>query len=212
MRWPVRLRGTGMGFRREALEEIAPLLRTSAEDIELTLHLVARRIPVEWLGEATVLDPKPADVAGATRQRARWLRGLLEAASACRHQVLRAAAMGPAGWSLLSSLMLKPRSLYFPLKVLLAASSWALASGGAAFWAVLAGFLTAAAAAEALGWIVGFRHISDRRETLLALVQLPKFALMWLRSASLLRIAREEWMRARPIQGDPAQGEAASAE
>jgi cellulose synthase/poly-beta-1,6-N-acetylglucosamine synthase-like glycosyltransferase len=210
--WPVRLRGTGMGFQREALEEIAPLIRTLAEDIELTLHLVARRIQVEWLGQAIVLDPLPADEAGATRQRARWLRGLLEAAAACRHQILRAAAMGPAGWSLLSSLLLKPRSLYFPLKVLLAVSTWAVAWEGTSMERALAWAVTAAAAVEALGWAIGLRYIPDRRETLRALLQTPKFALMWLRSASLARIAREGWLRARPLQGDPAQGEAASAE
>jgi hypothetical protein len=120
--------------------------------------------------------------------------------------------MGPAGWSLLSSLLLKPRSLYFPLKVLLAALTWALAREGTALERALAWALTAAAAAEASGWVIGLRYIPDRRETLRAVFQIPKFALMWIRSATLARIAREGWLRARPLQVDPAQGEAASAE
>jgi cellulose synthase/poly-beta-1,6-N-acetylglucosamine synthase-like glycosyltransferase len=208
--WPVRLRGTGMGFLRPALEGLASRLQTSAEDIELTVLLAAQGVRVVWLKDAVVLDPKPPDEVGATRQRARWLRGLLEVALACRGQLLHVVALGPPGWSLLSSLMLKPRSLYFPLKVLLTASAWALAAGGSAAWRLLAWALALSTGAEAAGWVAGLGYAPAPRETLRALLQAPKFALMWIRSASLLRMARHSWLRARPMPPEPVQGEASA--
>jgi len=210
--WPVRLRGTGMGFKRRVLEEVAPYLRTSAEDVELTIRLTALGARVESLREAAVLDPKPTDEIGATRQRARWLRGLLEVTTSCREPILRVVALGPPGWSLLSSLMLKPRSLYFPLKLLLSVAFWILATAGSPIWRGLALAFTASSGVEALGWLAGLRYMPERGPTLLALFQLPRYTAMWVRSLSLLGIARHRWLRARPIPGDSAKTDAASAE
>ncbi len=210
--WPVRLRGTGMGFQRWALEEVAPYLRTSAEDVELTIRFAALRYEIRSLAEAAVWDPKPDDEIGAIHQRARWLRGLLEVTSSCRGPILRVVALGPSGWSLLSSAMLKPRSLYFPLKVLLAALLWLVALGEAGAWWLLAAALTASSALELLGWLMGLVVAPERSQTLRSLLHAPRYAAMWLRSASLLRIAGRGWLRARPAPGEPIQRESAGAE
>jgi cellulose synthase/poly-beta-1,6-N-acetylglucosamine synthase-like glycosyltransferase len=210
--WPVRLRGTGMAFNREALELVAPRLQTSAEDVELTIRLSSQRIRTESCREAVVRDPKPPDENGAARQRARWLHGLLEVTACCRGPILRVVGLGPAGWSLLSSLFLKPRTLFFPLKVSLCAGLWLAAPGRGPWIGILAGGFTASTALEALGWIVGLRYIPERNDTLRALLHAPRFAAMWLRSASLLPTAGRRWLRARPVPGETVQGEAAGAE
>jgi hypothetical protein len=72
--------------------------------------------------------------------------------------------------------------------------------------------LAASTALEALGWIAGLRYTPERRDTLRALLHAPRFAAMWLRSASLLPTAGRQWLRARPVPGETAQGEAAGAE
>jgi cellulose synthase/poly-beta-1,6-N-acetylglucosamine synthase-like glycosyltransferase len=210
--WPVRLRGTGMAFTREALELVAPRLQTSAEDVELSIRLSSRRIRIESCREAVVRDPKPPDVNGAARQRARWLHGLLEVTVGCRGPILQVVGLGPGGWSLLSSLFLKPRSLFFPLKASLCAGLWLAAPGGGPWIWIVAGGFTASTALEALGWIVGLRHIPERNDTLRALLHAPRFAAMWLRSASLLPTAGRRWLRARPVPGETVKGEAAGAE
>ncbi len=210
--WPVRLRGTGMAFTREALERVASHLQTSAEDVELTIRLSSLGIRIESCREAAACDPKPPDENGATRQRARWLHGLLEVAACCRGPILNVVALGPPGWSLLSSLFLKPRSLYFPLKVALSVGlSLVAASRGPWGW-IVAGTFTAGAALEALGWLIGLRYTPERNETLRDLLHSPRFAAMWLRSASLLPTAGRRWLRARPVPGETVKGEAAGAE
>jgi len=210
--WPVRLRGTGMAFQRGVLEKVAPHLQTSAEDVELTVRLASLGFQIEHAREAAVLDPKPLDENGATRQRARWLHGLLEVASCCRRPILGVVARGPSGWSLLSSVLLKPRSLYFPLKICLAALLWLVQAGGAPLWRILAWAFTASSAIEALGWLIGLRFTPERSDTLRALLHTPRYAAMWLRSVSLLRIAGHRWLRARPAPADSIKGEAAGAE
>lgn len=77
--WSVRLRGTGSALSPRALTWVAPRLRTRIEDLEATLLLASAGYRLE-LAEAEIRDDKPALVADAARQRARWLAGRLHLA------------------------------------------------------------------------------------------------------------------------------------
>jgi cellulose synthase/poly-beta-1,6-N-acetylglucosamine synthase-like glycosyltransferase len=115
--WPVPLRGTGIAFRREILQEFSLLLCTRAEDLELSLLLTRSRIPVVFLPEAIVYDPKPAEVASATKQRARWLQGHWEVVRRYWRDILMVFKIGSWGErALLFSLLLRPRTLVIGAK------------------------------------------------------------------------------------------------
>ncbi|MGV8038642.1 MAG: glycosyltransferase family 2 protein [Thermoanaerobaculaceae bacterium] len=120
--WSVRLRGTGSALTPRALAWVAPRLRTRIEDLEATLLLASAGYRIE-LAEAEVRDDKPALVADAARQRARWLAGRLHLA--LRHPV----ALGKLllrrpdeGLAFAVELMSRPLSLTAPLRLLLAAA------------------------------------------------------------------------------------------
>ena len=202
--WPIRLRGTGMAIRRAALETVAGRLRTAVEDVELTLLLAAAGRRLRLAPRAVVHDPKPGLSGPAARQRARWLRGLAEVPAAHPGAHARLVARGPAGWSLLSSVLLKPRSLFLPLKVALAAAGWALWAGDGGAWALAGAVLfTAAAGLEALGFLAGLRYTPRRGAVARALLAAPLYLVLWVRSAALALVTREGWLRARP-SGEPA--------
>jgi cellulose synthase/poly-beta-1,6-N-acetylglucosamine synthase-like glycosyltransferase len=130
--WPVRLRGTGMGFQSEVLKEVAGTLSTSVEDAELSLLVTDLGYVVKAVPETCVLDSKPSSATLAERQRARWLQGQGQLVRAHGTRILRTALRGPAGWSLLSSILLKPHSFVLPFKAI------AFALGVGLWWAGLA--------------------------------------------------------------------------
>jgi cellulose synthase/poly-beta-1,6-N-acetylglucosamine synthase-like glycosyltransferase len=101
--WSVPLRGTGMVFRAELLAELAPRLHTLAEDLELDVLLAACGAQVAFVPEATVFDPKPQQIAGASRQRARWLQGQLQVLCAYHWDCWRAFRTGGPGAVMLLS-------------------------------------------------------------------------------------------------------------
>ncbi|MFQ5408215.1 MAG: glycosyltransferase family 2 protein [Anaerolineales bacterium] len=114
--WPVRLRGAGMAFRPDVFLAACRELHTEVEDVALSLVLTARGIPVRPIRAAVVHDPKPRTVEAAARQRARWYRGQWRALWQYRRSAARILLRGPAGWSLLSELFLKPRWLVLFMK------------------------------------------------------------------------------------------------
>jgi cellulose synthase/poly-beta-1,6-N-acetylglucosamine synthase-like glycosyltransferase len=187
--WPVRLRGTGMLLPPAALEQVSPELSTEVEDIALTLLLAAAGLPIERLEAAVVRDPKPRKVAAGARQRARWFRGQWIALWRYRAQVLRVAAQGPRGWSLLSSLFLKPRWL--------AALTAALLALACRAWPWVAGPLWIWVAAQAFALGAGLLFLGQERWLFLkALAYVPGFVLMWLRGMALA-LRRLPWPRVR---------------
>jgi hypothetical protein len=106
---------------------------------------------------------------------------------------------GPKGWFLLSSVLLKPRSLTV------------LARGG--LWIALRFDATALGIAGILlQWIIVLSLVvdfsvllvaigisSDRGTVLRTAVRLPAFLVIWLRSLHLAVRSRESWLRARPL-------------
>jgi len=197
--WPVRLRGTGMAFARTVLEKAGRRLRTTVEDVELTLLLGAWGIPISLADETYVVDPKPADEAGAIRQRARWLRGQLEALQACKREVVLLGFRGPSGWSLLSSVLLKPKALVLPLQALLCSLSAGLwVATGAPSWLGLSLWLLISLVFDAAGLVWGLRLLANREERVRVLGASPSYFRMWLRSLGLSLVTRERWLRSRP--------------
>ncbi len=187
--WPVRLRGTGMVMTPSLLKIVAQMIDTEVEDIAMSLLFAASGIPVEMNPHICVYDPKPRESVLASRQRARWFRGQWAAFWHYRAEVVILTKRGLPGWSLLSSLFLKPRWLMDLVLVLLAtASAWFS-------WPLSALFLTPVLFDLAcLGWTIFSSE--DWRDYLKAILYSPTFIYMWVRSF-LLALQKSPWQRAR---------------
>ena len=122
--WAVPLRGTGMALRCPILAELAPLLHTQAEDLELDLLLAVRDARVDFVPNAILYDPKPLQAAGASRQRARWFRGQLDVIYDYHAQLGQILARGrqrslTGDLFLLVLLFLRPKLLMIGIRLLL---------------------------------------------------------------------------------------------
>jgi len=141
---PVRLRGKAMGFSPRAFR-LGPAVatRTTAEDSEATLALLAKGVAVRALSGPFAFDePTPATGAMA-RSRARWFGGHLKLLATGFGDLLRIAAKSPKGAFVLAcDLWLRPR-----LFVLLALAILAAVSDGALLFLASNGTWTAAARA-----------------------------------------------------------------
>jgi cellulose synthase/poly-beta-1,6-N-acetylglucosamine synthase-like glycosyltransferase len=200
MGWPVRLRGTGMAFRRSILEDSCKSLSTFVEDVEMTLQLGSQKMPINFADETYIADPKPTDQNGVVNQRARWLRGQLQVLKTYLVQILSLILRGPAGWSLLSSVLLKPKTLIIPLKAFMTMVAW-IASFvlGGPIWIGLATLGTISLLMDAGTFLYGLRFASNRREAIFTLAIAPIYLMVWLRSLTLSAVSGTVWHRARPV-------------
>lgn len=197
--WPVPLRGTGMAFRTEVLRDLAPALRTRAEDIELTLLLASKGHRVVFVPRAEVEDPKPNTGARLGAQRTRWLQGQREVWRVYRRTILRLAATGgPGVWWLLSALLMKPRTLVIAAK----AAAILLLGWLPVVWTavgIVRLLFMISLALDVARYLVGLLLVprSWRHPLLTALAYSPVYALMWLRSLIMSFTSREAWLRTR---------------
>ncbi len=205
--WPVRLRGTGMIFRRKILESYSGFLHTNVEDLELTVLIGEANLPIAYLPQIVVLDPKPQNPRGAMYQRARWLRGQFQVVRDYAAQILRLFLRGPKGWSLLASGLLKPRSFFIPLKILSVLFFLYMAFQGLGWlWVTLATFGCASILIDLGMYLYGLRYSRFRWKTLLALAASPLFLFLWVQSTALAFIHRQPWLSSRrPIANPPRQ-------
>ncbi len=191
-----------MGFQRNVLERCAQSLGTAAEDAELSILLGASGVPIRMAWQARVVDAKPVDDEAAMRQRARWVKGQMDLVRKHPRQLLALIGQGPRGWSLLSSVLGKPRSLTVPARagalLLLAWAAPGLGKVGDVCQVILVLSLLVDAAALAAAVSLS----PDPRSALRALVRLPAFLLVWLRSLLLAVRSRDGWLRARPSSHD----------
>jgi len=194
--WPVRLRGTGMLIRRGVLQELSPRLVSFVEDAELTLLLAEQGIPIHYLDQSFIADPKPENEAGASAQRARWFRGQLEVLCVHWRSVVRLLGRGPAGWSLLGSIFLRPTTLVFLVRIMvfliLAVN---LAVSDRILTRIGAGWIGAGLVLETGLYLWGLKYVPDRKKMLEALVHCPLYVIMWLKSLSLSRRSGKTWLR-----------------
>ena len=207
--WPVRLRGTGMAFRRHILEALSPQLRTTTEDIELSLLLAKHGVRVFHEEDVFVWDPKPEDMQPAIRQRARWLRGQYQVLRSYPAEIIRIALSGWGGLALLGSLFLRPRSLIFPFQMLAAFIGLlvGLKEGTNALWLVASSLAVLPLAFYGFSLIYGLRYIPDRGAALWALAKAPLYILLWMRTIALAAVADSGWLRSRPIAMDSVPNE-----
>ncbi|MBI4564509.1 MAG: glycosyltransferase [Planctomycetes bacterium] len=198
MKWCVPLRGTGMAIRMEVLREAAPRLRTSVEDLELTLLVARRGVSIEFVPEAVVEDPKPLRTRGFVRQRARWLQGLREALWRHAGTVVRLVLTGgPGAWALLAALFLKPKAFWLAAKVATMAAAWTFLPHPAAKVAVV--LIGCLLLADALYYGAGFA-LAPRSWRGPLLKKLPALALipfLWIWSFLWSFLQGDVWLRAR---------------
>lgn len=197
---PVRLRGTGMVIRRRVLQSVSGHLRSAAEDAELTLLLSAKGFTIAAVEEASVIDVKPEEAAAAARQRARWLKGQLEIVAGHPGPIARLLLQGLPGWSILSSILLKPRGLLVPAKVAAAAAFIAYAGP---FGQGAGALLLASVCYDLAVLAVGLAFVPDRGEALRSLILSPAYTAVWVRSLVLAASSRSDWLRSRPVGSLP---------
>ena len=181
---PVRLRGKAMGFSPRAFRlGPAAATRTTAEDSEATLTLLAKGVAVRALGGPFAFDEPAPSAAAMGRSRARWVGGHLKLLATGFGDLLRLAARSPVGTFVLAcDLWLRPRVLVlFALAFLAIASdlamlifssngAWAGAAGGSAGAAPVAGSSASGAAAAARPVALLFVLLLSSFEAKLALV------------------------------------------
>jgi cellulose synthase/poly-beta-1,6-N-acetylglucosamine synthase-like glycosyltransferase len=196
--WSAPLRGTGMAFRPDILTHVGVHLRTRAEDLELSLRLAVAGVTVTKAPDVVVYDPKPPELTGATRQRARWLQGHWEVMRWYWRDALPVFRSGRWGdRALIFSLSCRPRTLMMGVKALLAGGGFlgwfvlgnhvALVLGGGASIALLADFLY---------YFVGFLFLTrsaKRGERWRMVLYLP----IWLGAFVLSIFSTNKWLRVR---------------
>jgi hypothetical protein len=165
-------------------------IQTDVEDIALTLLFAEKGIQIEQLSSIRVDDPKPTEMASASRQRARWFRGQWAAFWHYRIAICRIIGQGPRGLSLISGIFLKPRWLSMVINLLLACLCLRL-PGLAAFWGLLF-------CSDAILVSIGILSSADRSTFVRAFLYLPGFILMWLKSIRLA-FYRLPWLRVREV-------------
>jgi Glycosyl transferase family group 2 len=122
---PVRLRGKAMGFSPRAFRAgPAAATRTTVEDSEATLLLLAAGTRIRALEGPIAFDEPSAEAGAMARSRSRWFGGQLKLLFTGFVDLLRIAAKGPKGAFVLAcDLWLRPR-----LFVLLALAVLAIGS------------------------------------------------------------------------------------
>jgi cellulose synthase/poly-beta-1,6-N-acetylglucosamine synthase-like glycosyltransferase len=73
---PCQLSGTGMVFRRDVLDLVAPS-DDLVEDVRMSHDLLLAGVQPRFVPDALLVSPLPADEGGLTRQRLRWEGGQL---------------------------------------------------------------------------------------------------------------------------------------
>jgi cellulose synthase/poly-beta-1,6-N-acetylglucosamine synthase-like glycosyltransferase len=196
--WSVPLRGTGMAFQRDLFMRVGARLRTKAEDLELSLLLAAEAVRVQRLPEAIVYDPKPVELTGATRQRARWLQGHWEVARCYWREAVKVFHAGSWGdRTLLFSLYCRPRTLVMGTKAFLAGGMllWTLALPT---WFVVTLSIGASVAflADFLYYLVGFLLLS-RIESHGGAWRMFLYLPIWIGAVTLSVFSTKKWLKAR---------------
>ncbi|MCE1255102.1 MAG: glycosyltransferase [Anaerolineae bacterium] len=188
--WPVRLRGTGMVIPPSLLCTFSNHIRTDVEDIVLTLLFSENNIKISQLSNIFVYDPKPTETSAASRQRARWFRGQWSAFWLYRNTILHILSQGIKGWSLISTIFLKPRWLMICVKFCLAL---VFLLTNIQVLAVTFGMLYFL---DVLLIGLGILISKERVIFLKTLVFIPAFVIMWL-CGIRLSFQRLPWLRVR---------------
>jgi cellulose synthase/poly-beta-1,6-N-acetylglucosamine synthase-like glycosyltransferase len=196
--WPVPLRGTGMAFRREILREFGILPHTRAEDMELSLLLCLYRVPVTFVPEAIVYDPKPTSVAAAATQRARWFQGHWQVVWEYWQEILSVFRKGNWGeQALLFSLLLRPRALFIGVKATVLLGGFFLAEKlSPGIWLLVSTGASVALLADLTYYLTGAALVTDSGGTK-ALWRCAFYLPMWLGAIVLSVFSTKRWLSVR---------------
>ena len=187
--WTVRLRGTGMVISPNLLLNLNKnQLETQVEDIALSLIFASKGIKTKRLDTAILFDPKPSTLETASRQRARWFRGQQVAIWQYRKEIMQVFLKGPAGWSLLGSLFLKPKWLILLSSLVLSIITHSIP---------LLFFFFALYFTLGISYLfLGLCLIPERRLFFRTLFYIPAYIWMWLKGICL-SLSDSSWLRAR---------------
>jgi len=200
--WPVRLRGTGMVFRRSVLEAVSHRLHTLTEDVELSLLFSSQGIPISFVQETEVFDPKPGNETAAINQRARWLKGQFQVLQSYPKEIGKLFLSGFPGWSLLGSVLFKPRSLVFVVKIAAAILSAIIAGKYgeyAYFFLTFSALMILSIFLHSIAILFSLRYLEKGGSAIKTLLAIPFFFLLWFRSFFLAVVTNEPWLRSRPL-------------
>ncbi|MFN7828154.1 MAG: glycosyltransferase [Acidobacteriota bacterium] len=187
--WPVPLRGTGMAIRCGLLAQLAPALHTQAEDLELDILLAVSDVEVRFVPEATLFDPKPQLSTGASRQRARWLKGQIDVLRDYHRDLVSLAKPGRrrsrcGDLVLLTLLFLRPKIVFMTLR---------LAALPIVPLTAFTGLLL-----DLFYYLVGAFYVDRPRQYLQDLFSVPLYFVMWGRGLliAIFTRGRQLWLRA----------------
>ncbi len=195
---PAVLRGNGMCFAREVLEELPWESFSVVEDTEYTLRVVRAGIAIPFAAETQVRARQPETLRQARTQRVRWASGNLKLTRTHALSLIGEGVRTGRGTliDLGVSFVLTSRPLLVLCALVLALAT--LAAGAAAplpLFAVALGYLPAALLAIYIALGVGCAGLSPRR---LAYLLCAPWFLGWLGFVSLLGLAgyrADLWLR-----------------
>lgn len=110
--------GSGMAFDFTLLKDILQnryVQESPGEDKEMTLQLMKRGIPVEYLPDALVLDEKVSDLQVFKKQRKRWIESQMQIIKSFFRSEFKAVRSKGVFWYRLFQNLLLPRSFYIIL-------------------------------------------------------------------------------------------------
>jgi cellulose synthase/poly-beta-1,6-N-acetylglucosamine synthase-like glycosyltransferase len=192
--WRVRLRGTGMAMSPAVFLHVVPRLRSTVEDLEISLLLAADgRTLCLAPAEAVVMDEKPATVAGAARQRTRWFAGRFSLLWLQRTALWRLASSRPVeGCAFLVELFSRPLTLTIPLR-LLAAGALVFAAPATTLGAAVVAAVVALSTVTDTVWAATGNGFSPGSAV--------RLAAAWVGALVLLPRAVAGWVRVRQPRG-----------
>jgi cellulose synthase/poly-beta-1,6-N-acetylglucosamine synthase-like glycosyltransferase len=206
---PVRLRGKAMGFSPRAFRAgPAAATRTTVEDSEATLALLAGGVIVRALSGPVAFDEPSAEAGAMARSRARWFGGHLKLLVTGFGHLAKGFAWKPLGTFVLAcDLWLRPRLFVLGALAILAIGSDVVmllfSSNGA--WTGLAFLLLLSLEAKLALVFEGLSLASLRRRIgypaevpSVSFADLAASISMWTRAAGGALLAPSRWHRARP--------------
>lgn len=196
LHWSVPLRGTGMAFRTDILCQVCQGLGTQVDDIELSVRLTERNIPVHSSPKAKILDPKADDAIGLAKQRGRWLKGQRQIWNTKSPSILKLLRAGPSDWSLIHAMLLKPKTALLTIKVLLliVLLFWPLRG---AFGQVLFAVVWVSILIDFGYYLIGIFHTNSPLKYLVSFLGIPLFVILWIISWGFSLWPTREWLRVR---------------
>lgn len=192
--WSVVLRGTGMVLNLDIFKKYIPLLKTYIEDTELSLLMVKDGHRIKFVKEAVVFDPKPANISYTSSQRTRWLYGQKEILKYYLKDMLKIMFSGIGNFFFVSSIIFKPKTLFYILKLLLLITFLIFRIPFRQVFIILLSILIFI---DILYYLIGIFVVTYKKHYLKVLFFAPLYIFIWLKSFMKSLSKNKKWTRAR---------------